>query len=95
MCSSSKLDCGIKLLRKQYQGKGEVSGYNFHQIKQTDKAYIYEATSGDSKHYEVFLKVINRRYACVSYPTSKAFGTWAWTYMSLEKAEKKYNELNQ
>ncbi len=85
----------FKPLKTKFHGRGEVKGYLFTQIRQTDKAYIYEATSGDSKHYEVFLKVINRRYACVSYPTSKAFGTWAWTYMSLEKAEKKYNELNQ
>ena len=86
---------GIKPLPKQFTGKGEVKGYYFTQIRQTDKAFIYEVSHDDSKHYEVFKKVVNRRFACVSFPTSKAFGIWAFTYMSLEKAKKKFNELNQ
>jgi len=94
MCSSSKTDCGIKPLQKKLAGEGKVKGYDFLQIRQTDKAFIYEVSSGNRKHYEVFKKIVNRRYACVSYPTSKAFGIWAWTYRTLEKAEKKFDELN-
>jgi len=81
-------------LQKQNRGRGEVKGYQFTQIRQTEMAYLYEVSFGDRKHYEVFKKVINRRYACVSYPTSKAFGIWAWTYMTLEKAERKFDKLN-
>ena len=81
-------------LPTQFQGRGEVKGYLFTQLSQTDKAFIYEVSSGDGKHYEVFKRVINRRYVCVSYPTSKGFGFWAWTYMSLDKAEAKFDELN-
>ena len=84
----------MKPLQKQFHGKGEVKGYLFTQIKQTDKAFIYEVSHDDRKHYEIFKKKINRRFACVSYPTAKAFGIWAFTYMTLEKAEKKFNELN-
>ena len=75
-------------------GRGEVRGYHFTQISRTDRAFIYEVDAGNSKCYEVFKKVINKRFGGVSYPTSKAFGIWAWTYMSLDKAEKKFNELN-
>ena len=84
----------FKPLPKQFQGRGEVKGYVFTQIKQTDQAFIYEVNTGDSIYYEVFKKVVNRRYACISYPTARGFGIWAWTYMTLEKAEKKFDELN-
>ena len=84
----------MKELQKYFIGKGEVSGYRFTNLRQTDKASLYEVSSGNSKHYEVFRKVVNERYGCVSYPTSRAFGIWAWTYMSLERAERKFNELN-
>ena len=83
-----------KPLKIQFEGKGEVKGYDFTQIRQTNKAFLYEVSSGGSKHYEVFLKRINHRFACISYPTSKAFGIWAWTFMNLESAINKFNELN-
>ena len=85
----------MRPLKTQFEGRGEVKGYLFTQISQTDKAFIYEVSSDDRKHYEVFKKVINSRFACVSYPTSKGFGIWAWTYMSLDKAEAKFDELNR
>lgn len=94
MLDPSKEYSAIKPLPKQFQGKGEVKGYLFNQISKTDKAFLYEVGQGGTKHYEVFKKKINRRYACISYPTSKAFGIWAWTYMSLEQAIKKFDELN-
>jgi hypothetical protein len=84
----------MKQLKVQFHGRGEVKGYLFTQISKTDKAFLYEVSSGDSKHYEVFKKKINHRFACVSYPTSKSFGLWAWTYMSLRSAIKKFDELN-
>ena len=84
----------MKDLPKQFSGRGEVSGYNFNQISQTDKAFVYEVSYGDSKHYEVFKKKVNKRFVGISYPTSRAFGIWAWTYMSLESALEKFDELN-
>ncbi len=84
----------MKPLPKHFTGKGEVKGYLFTQISQTDKAFIYEVSSGNSKHFEVFKKYLNTRFACVSYPTSRAFGIWAYTFTSLENAQKKFEELN-
>ena len=94
MSRPSKEYSEIKPLPKQFQGRGEVKGYLFTQIRQTDKAFIYEVSSSGRKHYEVFLKKVNHRFACISYPTSYAGGIWAWTYMSLETAIKKFDELN-
>ena len=84
----------MKQLKVQFHGRGEIKGYLFTQISKTDKAFLYEVSYGDSKHYEVFLKRINHRYACISYPTYQGFGIWAWTYMNLESAFEKLNKLN-
>lgn len=75
-------------------GKGEVKGFVFTQIQKSDKAYIYQVDSGASIYYEVFkvTKRTNSKRPC--FPTSKAFGIWAWTYMSAETATTKFNQLN-
>jgi hypothetical protein len=79
----------MKELPVHFEGKGQVKGYAFTQISKTDKGFIYEVEQGGYKHYEVFKKLLNRRFGTVSYPTDKAFGVWAWTSMSLEKAKAK------
>ncbi|MFD1314224.1 hypothetical protein [Namhaeicola litoreus] len=84
----------MKELPIHFIGQGEVRGYEFTQISKTDQAFIYEVNSCSSKYYEVFKKRLNKRFGTVSYPTSRGFGIWAWTYMSLERAERKFNELN-
>jgi len=85
----------MKELRKEFSGNGEVRGYKFTQISQTSRAFIYEVSFGDGRHYEVFKKRLNSRFGCFSYPTSKSFGIWAWTYDKLEKAIEKFNQLNK
>ena len=85
----------IKSLKTKFEGRGEVKGYLFTLLGMTNRAFLYEVSSKNSKHYEIFKKVINKRFACVSYPTSKVFGIWAFTYMNLKSAIRKYNELNQ
>jgi hypothetical protein len=82
----------IQKLEKVIEGTGEVSGFTYTFAKETDKAYIYEATSEEGgRHYEVFEKKItpicldfeNRVYSETEfkeiYPKSKDFGVWAFT----------------
>lgn len=85
----------MKQLKKQFIGRGEVKGFKFTQVYHTNRAFLYEINTGHSIYYEVFKKVVNRRFACVSYPTAKDFGIWAWTFYSLEEATEKFNQLNQ
>ena len=85
----------MKELKKEFSGIGEVRGYQFSQIYKTSRAFIYEVSYGEGKHYEVFKRRINNRFGCVSYPTSQGFGIWAWTYSKLEKAIEKFNELEK
>jgi hypothetical protein len=84
----------MKQLEQIFFGRGEVKGFKFTQISKTDSAYLYEVNTSDSKYYEVFKKKINKRYGCISYPTSKAFGIWAWTYPNLNSAFVKLNEIS-
>lgn len=76
-----------------FEGKGQVRGYTFTQISKTDWGFIYEVEYGGHRHYEVFKKRLNRRFGTISYPSNKAFGVWAWTYMTLERAEKRKEEI--
>ena len=83
----------MKELKSYFVGIGQVKGYVFNQIKATKYAYLYEVSENNIIHYEVFKRYENTLYDCVSYPTDKAFGIWAWTCMSLEIAENKFNEI--
>ena len=84
----------IKPLPKKFAGRGEVKGYEFSLVSKTNRGFCYEVTgSGIKPHYEVFRRKNNNRYHCESYPTSKSFGQWAWTYRNREQAIEKLNLL--
>jgi len=85
----------VKSLPKQFAGKGQVKGFIFTQVKQSDKAYIYQVNTGCSIYYEVFKKKVKTNSICHCFPTAKAFGKWAWTHMSIDKAELKFRILTQ
>jgi hypothetical protein len=86
----------IKPLPTQFSGTGEVRGYEFAQICKTDRGFLYEVRlDGIITHYEVFELKINNRFMCESYPTSKAFGIWAWTYRKKNDALGKLSTLNE
>lgn len=78
----------MKQLREIFSGEGEVRGYTFTQIKKNDRAYLYEVLCDETgiKHWEVFKHRENSRFGCISYPSSKAFGDWAWCFAVFEKA---------
>ena len=83
----------MKELQQTFIGKGQVKGFAFTQIEKTASCYIYEVKTECSKYYEVFKRIENTRFGCISYPTNNAFGKWAWTYLILSKAEDKADEL--
>ncbi|MDR4951555.1 hypothetical protein REB14_05065 [Chryseobacterium sp. ES2] len=85
----------IKNLPNQFIGIGEVKDSVFTKIKESDKAFIFEVNNGCSKnHYEVFRRKAKTNSVCYCYPTSKAFGYWAWCPSTLEKALEIFEELN-
>ena len=97
----------IKQLDKEFTGVGEVRGFLFTQVANNEDGYIYKVSIENSHHYEVFKRKISKTFKMgadlsreitgekVSYPTSKAFGVWAWSCLTLEKAIVKLNDLNK
>ena len=84
----------MKLLENEFIGKGEVKGFKFKQVHKSNTAYIYEVNSGCSIYYEVFRRVVNKKYEKEVYPLAKHFSIWAWTVMNYEDAKRKFNQLN-
>ncbi len=80
------------------------NGYDYVLIKNGKRAIIYEQIiSKDVKRYEVSLmRIKNAREfkgkqfpSKIWFPNDEAFGTWAWTFMTLESALWRFNELEQ
>ena len=94
MTNNKNSNHSTKQLLLNFTGKGEVRGFQFTQIFKNDVGYIYEVNSGGSIHYEVFLELVNLRFNCISYPSGEAFGVWAWTCNSYDKAFAKLTLLS-
>lgn len=84
----------MKELKEYFTGIGQVKGYVFNQIKATKYGFLYEVKEKDIIHYEVFKRKENTMYNCISYPTNKAFGKWAWTCGTLERAYEILKEID-
>lgn len=85
----------IRDLKTDFTGVGQVRGFKFTQIRKTKSAFLYLIDTGDRIYYEVFRKRLNRRFACISYPTDKAFGIWAWTTPDITVAFEILNDLSR
>ena len=81
----------LRDLPVEFVGVGEVRDFKFRQIENTAFGYIYEVVMPESglRHWEVFRRMENVRFGCVSYPKSKSFGAWAWCCDSLAKARER------
>lgn len=86
----------MKELEMRFSGTGEVKGYEFEQMECSAFAYIYKKTHVESENvsYEVFKRVENRQFDCISYPKSKSFGVWAWEYNNFQKALNRFFDIN-
>ena len=85
----------VKELSTYFVGRGEVKGIEFTQIHKTDYAYMYECVNNGQIHYEVFKRKENKHFNTVSYPSSKAFGLWAWTFANILDAQAKLELINK
>ena len=84
----------MKQLKEYFSGRGQVKGYVFSQISMTKYGFLYEVKGDNTIHYEVFKRSENTMYDCISYPTDKAFGVWAWTAQNLERAKEILNTID-
>lgn len=80
----------MKKLEPTIKGRGEVRGFTFTRIKETENVYVYEQRfdeTGEVLGYEVFEKKYNSQFDCESYPKSEAFGVWAYSVGDIDKTE--------
>lgn len=88
-------DKELKELPIEFIGRGEVKGFRFKQIKRSDRAYIFEVSDDFGKFwYEVFTRKIDSRFGKIAYPKSSAFGVWAWSARTMEKAWQRLEKIN-
>lgn len=96
----------IREIPKTFDGRGEVKGFTFTQIAANEHGYIYEVFSGTVKHYEVFRRRIRDTFDMIdgvrvvtgqkySYPSSNAFGIWAWTKFKVADAIYRLDQLEK
>lgn len=66
----------MKELELVIKGRGETKGFTLTQVDKSEFAYIYESRDADGGNivYEVFRRVENKMFNCVSYPNSSGFG---------------------
>ena len=84
-----------KQLQKTFIGRGEVKGMVFTLYIANPRAFVYRVADSGSEHYEVFLRKIDKRFGQVSYPHSKSFGVWAWSFTNLDRAMAKFSEISR
>lgn len=94
----------MKLIEKEFIGKGEVSGFKFTRVAETERAYVYKVDDGSgSERYEVFERITSPEQTLVIggaeihyeakelYPKSTKFGITAFSIPSLDAAMEKLN----
>ena len=93
------------LLPDNFTGGGEVSGFLFEKLAQTDTAYLFKVTDDRHVHFEVFkrrsspvcIDFANKIFSEVdfkeTYPKSNSFGVWAWTMRDEILAKEKLESL--
>jgi hypothetical protein len=82
------------------------NGFNYDCINSGDKAFIYRQRYDkigeiEINYYEVFKKVVAPDMTLggtfipshISFPGNEAFGTWAWSFRSYDKALLKFKSL--
>jgi hypothetical protein len=89
---------------KYLEEKIRKNGFDYLLIKKGEKAYIYKQWDDEvdfTVAYEVFKIKIDKEKEVFGdimperevFPGNEDFGKWAWTYPSLEKAEVRFQRL--
>ncbi len=80
------------------------NGFDYTLVLRGERSCIFEQTVSDSvKYYEVFLirvkpeSNINGKVipAHEWFPNDEAFGRWAWSFRTLQKAKKRFYDLEK
>ena len=92
----------MKLLQDEFKKRG----FNYQLIQKNDSAFLYSISEGKKlRGFEVFRKRISKAsvsmYSDVevireeqeAFPGNSDFGTWAWAYITMPFAMKKFESI--
>lgn len=87
----------LKLLPKEFEGRGEVKGWRFKQIMSNSNAYLYERSHPDCTdvfYYEVFIRKVFKPENREMYPKGESFAKWAWCFRNIEDALERFEQIS-
>jgi len=62
-------------------------GFIYTQAFKNEKGYIYkQQLNGIELGFEVFYRTENTKFNCISFPGDNAFGVWAWSVKTFDRA---------
>jgi len=92
----------MKLLQDEFKKRG----FNYQLIKKNDSAFLYSISEGKKlRGFEVFRKRISKASIALmngvevireeqeAFPCNNDFGTWAWAYITLPFAMKRFESI--
>lgn len=92
----------MKLLQDEFSKRG----FNYKLIQKNDSAFLYSISEGkDLRGYEVWKKKISKPMTATMggveidfeeaemFPSNNNFGGWAWAYLTLPFAVKRFESL--
>lgn len=84
----------IKILKKEFVGRGEVRGFHFTQIYMHDLFYVYKVDADPEGKGHVYYELIMRKimFGREAYPGSRSFGIYGWTQPTLERISESIKE---
>jgi hypothetical protein len=69
-------------------------GFVYTQVFKNDSGYVYEQKlNGRVIAFESFFRRENTMHGCISFPGDNAFGIWAWSCSTIERAISKLTLL--
>ena len=83
-------------LPTEFEGRGEVKGWKFKQMKSSPNAYLYVRSHPNCivVYYEVFTRKMFKPDNREIYPAKKSFGKWAWCTTSREFALEQFDKIS-
>lgn len=72
---------------KELEIEIKKNGFKYKQVFKNEIGFVYaQHLGGKIIAYEAFYRKENTMFNCVSFPGNEAFGLWAWSCGTIERA---------
>lgn len=77
---------------KELDKEIKKAGFVYIQEFSDTSGFVYrQVLNGVTVGFEAFLRKENKIFNCVSFPGNNAFGVWAWSCKTFDRAKSKLN----